>query len=1056
MHVAFAHERFLFRFGHDRTMLLHGRALARRGHRVTYIAYRGDREAIERFGARLTLLPLAAPSYAELDSFGASYLREHWADIFADGAPDIIVNGGWPFYAATEVFEEQGVPSVYFDAGATPLEGLPPEELATHRQLRRLRRSYIGANAATVSVSQFIARSQTLVDAPSTPNTVVYNAVDHIEDPLWTASEAGGSGGVQGVLDRARAGGRKAILHLGRWEGGYKNKAGALDVLRKVVEHGVNASMVVLAEGDALVPQDLRSRLVFAGNPDDDGLRALMRGGDVGVSTSLWEGFNLPLAEMHYLARPAYVLDVGAHREVAIAAEFVCASIAEMVDRVAARLRGPGDDLPRSMVEPYRRRMQWSRVAAELEQVLVSVAPDVAPLPVKPAPVQAEGAAAEPKADARLLVIDVTNASRDPANSGVIRVTRRVVRELSTLVTVLPVVWDPALDDYRLPFDYEQECLSRFGGPSPEAPRSGAAKVSLSDHLARASLTHADVAMFYPETILDPRVRSITAWAARTGVDCSAILHDVIPLTHPEFCDSGIVEIFPEYVAFLKRARLLIPNSAFTAEQWRSVVAGGAGPALAVEPLPGDFGPRVFSQPPQDGPIRILTVSTLEPRKNHRSLLDAFEAVQRRTPPLKLELHLVGNGYEGANTVLAEVRARAANNPSIVYHGVVDDERLAELYAEAHFSVYPSLVEGFGLPVLESLWRRRPFICHQEGPMAETARGGGGLTCDVGRVDSLGRSLQQMASDAELRRTLSLAAGLRRVRTWRDYAQACLRHVLGPRGGMSIARKPDVAVAQAASPTPPVPAAGASVLVAPARETAPTGPRPVKRPEASADWDALLYPDKPVTRWQMSDAERMGLTGLLARWKPTVYMEIGVFYGGSTLLASEFADRVFSIDIDPEAVDRFNKPENVTFISGASHEVAPALLDSLSEEDLYPEVVLIDGDHSTEGVTRDIELFLQRRPAKPMLIVFHDSFNPAARAGIVGADWAGCPWAQRLEIDFVAGGMVDQESNPHRGEMWGGLAVALLTPTAREGDFYMSATAQGSYDRAVALAKAAA
>lgn len=1017
MHVAFFHERFLFRFGHDRTMMLHGRELARLGHRVTFVAYRGDEEAIRRFGAALVLLPLGAPNYAALDEFGAQHLRENWSRLFRGGGPDVVVNGGWPFYSSARVFDELGVPSIYYDAGATPLEGVAPEDLAIQRKLRVLRRRHIRDNRASVSVSKFIARSQTLVDAPHTPNTVVYNAADHIEDPLWGVEEAGADADrLRALVSRARGGGRKLVLHLGRWESGYKNKAGAIEVLRGLLSKGHDLAMLVLAEAEAVIPSDLRGRLVFVGNPDDDGLRALMQTCDVGLSTSLWEGFNLPLAEMHFLGRPAYVLDVGAHPEVAITAEFVCPSPEEMVQRISKRLETEGgSQLPAAQVERYRERKKWRRAAQDLETILLRLAPP---------------AAARARPEARLVLVDVTNSSRDPANSGVIRVTRRVTRELTEQISVLPVVWDEDLDDYRLAFQHEHECLSRFGGPRPQVARSGPEKIRLEDYLSQSSLRLADTVLFYPETILHPRLHRIAIWVARRDIDYVAVLHDVIPLTHPHYCDAGIVSIFREYVEFLKRSRLLIPNSGFTAEQWRGVVGDGEGPALAVELLPGDFGPRTAREPAGDAVVRLLTVSTLEPRKNHATLLDAFEAVQRAAPHLRLELHLVGNGYEGTDSVLTSVRARAKNNPSINYLGVIDDAALAELYARVDFTVYPSLIEGFGLPVLESVWRRRPFICHEQGSMAEIAAIGGGLTCDMTSVASLSEAILDMAGNRELRRTLRLAASVRKVRTWREYAGACLRHLLDGRGGRSAA--------------------------SPAQTSVVHGPRPVLRTANAADWDSLLYPEKPVTAWQMSDAERMSMAGLLARWRPSTYLEIGVFHGGSTLLASEFADKVVSIDIDPEAINRFDKPDNVTFIVGNSHEVVPGLLDDLESEGRYPEVVLIDGDHSTDGVKRDIELFLARRPPRPMLIMFHDSFNPDARAGICAADWRGCLWAHRLELDFVAGGVVDQPGNPFNGQMWGGLAVGLLLPTDRLGEFHLSASAQPAHDRASAQARAAA
>ena len=753
----------MFRFGHDRTMMLHGRELVRRGHRVSFVGCRIDVDAILRFGAELSLIPAGACPWGELDAFTARYMDERWCELFADGVPDVAVNGGWPFYAAQAVLARRGVGSVYFDAGATPLEGTPVADLPVHSALRDLRGRFIRSSEASVSVSRFIARSQTLQDAPSTPNTVVLNAVDHMDDPLWTGDAVETQVDVKAAVAQARSGGRHVILHLGRWEGGYKNKAGALAVLRDVVSRGMDAALLVLAEGDTELPGDLRERVVFAGHPDDAGLRQMMLACGAGFSASLWEGFNLPLAEMHRLGRPAFALHVGAHMEAAIDPAYVCADLPTLAERLVESLRHPERPIaPPARVQAYRDATRWSRAGLELEAVLMDVL-----------------ARRRRSTSAEVVVMDVTNACRDPANSGVVRVTRRLGRALQSLYRVAFVVFDEAAADYRLPSLEEARQLASYDGPrlAKGEMSAEAAPISLARALAWRGWSLNATVFLLAETVLQARIGAVSAWIADRQVDLVAILHDVIPLTHTGFADPAIVDIFPDYVTLLKQARTLIPNSHSTARTWREECGGS--PKLAVELLPGDFGargePKVQADPDR---VVILTVSTFEPRKNHARLLDAFELAQRRAPELAMELHLVGNGYEGGEGVLAAVRARAAANPAIRIHGLVDDATLRRLYAAADFTVYPSLVEGFGLPIVESVWRARPFVCNHDGATGEVAAGGGGLTCDTADRESLAGAILRLASDARLSRRLALAAGLRQVRTWDDYARACLDHAV--------------------------------------------------------------------------------------------------------------------------------------------------------------------------------------------------------------------------------------------------------------------------------------
>ncbi len=751
--------------------MLHGRELVRRGHRVSFVGYRMDVDAIGRFGGQVVLLPADACAWNDLDAFTGRYLDQRWPELFTAGVPDVAVNGGWPFYAAQAVLARRGVGSVYFDAGATPLEGLAEVDLPVHQLLRTLRRRHIRASDATVSVSAFVARTQTLQDAPETPNTVVLNAVDHLDDPLWTGEEARAPDSVGPALRQAREGGRHMLLHLGRWEGGYKNKAGALEVLRRLGERGVDAVMVVLADGDAELPTDLAARVVFAGHPGDAGLRRLMQASDAGLSASLWEGFNLPLAEMHRLGRPAFALDIGAHREAAVDAAFVAPDLADLADWLAERLETPEQPLASpEQLAAYREQTRWVRAGAELEAVLL----DVLERRRRTTPAQ-------------VVVMDVTNASRDLANSGVVRVTRRLGRALQDLYRVQFVVFDEGAEAYRLPTLEEARRLGSYGGPQLSArdETSHVEPVTLAEALARRGWSLHHTVFLLAETVLQARLAGVAQWLVRERVQLVAVLHDVIPLSHPQFADPGIVRLFPAYVDLLKSASLLLANSQSTADAWRARC--GDAPAITVERLPGDFGGRGAPKSPRSGrrdkpaTVDVLTVSTFEPRKNHLTLLDAFELAQRRSPEPAMALHLVGNGYEGGDGVLARVRARAAANPSIQVHGLVDDETLRELYARVDFTVYPSRVEGFGLPIVESVWRARPFICHRDGAMAEVAAGGGGLVCDVADPSSLADAILRLARDPGLRHRLSLAAGLRTVRTWDDYARACLDRAVAGR-----------------------------------------------------------------------------------------------------------------------------------------------------------------------------------------------------------------------------------------------------------------------------------
>jgi len=206
--------------------------------------------------------------------------------------------------------------------------------------------------------------------------------------------------------------------------------------------------------------------------------------------------------------------------------------------------------------------------------------------------------------------------------------------------------------------------------------------------------------------------------------------------------------------------------------------------------------------------------------------------------------------------------------------------------------------------------------------------------------------------------------------------------------------------------------------------------------------DELLYPHVPTANWQMLVPERIALTGLLARLRPRRALEVGVYYGGSLSLIAQFCERVWALDIDPEVPNRFRVPTNVALRIGEASGLLKNTLDELEAGGEALNFVLIDADHSAEGVRTDIESLVHRPnpPREPMFILMHDSGNPECRRGIRSASWEACPYVHHVELDFVPGQIVEHAIHDHRGEVWGGLALAYLSPQPRAGDFVISAS----------------
>jgi hypothetical protein len=200
--------------------------------------------------------------------------------------------------------------------------------------------------------------------------------------------------------------------------------------------------------------------------------------------------------------------------------------------------------------------------------------------------------------------------------------------------------------------------------------------------------------------------------------------------------------------------------------------------------------------------------------------------------------------------------------------------------------------------------------------------------------------------------------------------------------------------------------------------------------------------------WQMTAWERLALRELAREASPDVAIEVGTYQGGSLQVLSKFATDVASIDIDSTVPERLSGIfPNVRFCTGDSSAILANLFTEYAAAGRSVGFILIDGDHSASGVSRDIRAVLQWRPSDPCVVLMHDSFNPDCRSGIASAPWASSPYVQEIEVDFVPGVFHEAaHDTAAAATMWGGFARALLTPEARQGPLHVKTSQQGLFN----------
>ncbi len=185
-----------------------------------------------------------------------------------------------------------------------------------------------------------------------------------------------------------------------------------------------------------------------------------------------------------------------------------------------------------------------------------------------------------------------------------------------------------------------------------------------------------------------------------------------------------------------------------------------------------------------EGPI-VLNVAMKKVHKNQLRLVQALPAVRATVADAQLVLPGPSTPYE--DTLRAEAQ-RLDVDAAVSFPGYVEQADLEGLYAAASAFVFPSLNEGFGLPVLEAMGRGVPVVTSAVSSLPEVA-GDAALLVDPRSVEQIAAATLRVLTDASLRERLT-AAGLRRpdAFTWERTAEltrACWRRALAGRGKLS-------------------------------------------------------------------------------------------------------------------------------------------------------------------------------------------------------------------------------------------------------------------------------
>lgn len=153
----------------------------------------------------------------------------------------------------------------------------------------------------------------------------------------------------------------------------------------------------------------------------------------------------------------------------------------------------------------------------------------------------------------------------------------------------------------------------------------------------------------------------------------------------------------------------------------------------------------------------VLTLGSLDPRKNLKGILQAWSLIKHEQP--SFDYQLVVAGGKGKNFSDA-FDLTNLNEEDVLYLGYVDDEDLAPLYSGASMFVYPSLFEGFGLPVLEAMSCRTPVLTSNTGALKEISEGAAELV-SPSSPEEIAQGILKITGSNDLSKKLTEAGNTR-------------------------------------------------------------------------------------------------------------------------------------------------------------------------------------------------------------------------------------------------------------------------------------------------------
>jgi glycosyltransferase involved in cell wall biosynthesis len=211
-----------------------------------------------------------------------------------------------------------------------------------------------------------------------------------------------------------------------------------------------------------------------------------------------------------------------------------------------------------------------------------------------------------------------------------------------------------------------------------------------------------------------PKDKLLSPLVSKLDIRPIAYIHDLMPLSHPEYSTAAAIERFRNFLHDLEAAGAqFITNSHSTSKELHQFAAGQGWrtrphPAPVIYPIfDSSMHHMNDPQPPEQANVgsepSFVVIGTIEPRKNHMMLLKLWQTLVHERHTVIPHLHIVGKRGWLVDEEVRILRTCPELQPFITEHSGLDDQSLQQLIARSTAVLFPSFVEGFGIPLVEAM-----------------------------------------------------------------------------------------------------------------------------------------------------------------------------------------------------------------------------------------------------------------------------------------------------------------------------------------------------------------